>query len=122
VPIDPSEAFKHPEKRALFYGTHPADRIHFTTGRDLELGEAHRSAPLNYFVYPHVEVDGELWKGQVARRFRYRELSRAGQTVGASPAAGAASASAEGSDVPVHLVDLLDDGRPGADAAEPTLE
>jgi transglutaminase-like putative cysteine protease len=122
VPIDASEAFKHPEKRALFYGTHPADRIHFTTGRDLQLGEAHRSAPLNYFVYPHVEVDGELWKGPVERRFRYRELSRAGQTVGAAPAVGAGSASTEGADVPVHLVHLLGDGRPGAADAEPGLE
>ncbi len=27
------------EKRDFFYGAHPADRIHFTTGRDLRLGD-----------------------------------------------------------------------------------
>ncbi len=70
-PVDASEAFKHPEKKEYFYGARPADRIHLTTGRDLELGEGHATAPLNYFVYPHVEVDGELWTGPVEKSFRY---------------------------------------------------
>jgi transglutaminase-like putative cysteine protease len=72
-PIDASEAFKHPEKRELFYGTHPADRIHFSTGRDLRLGDAQRGPPLNYFVYPHVEVGGLPWDGDLERRFSFRE-------------------------------------------------
>jgi transglutaminase-like putative cysteine protease len=72
-PIDASEAFKHPEKRELFYGTQPADRIHFSTGRDLRLGAAHRDRPLNYFVYPYVEVDGRAWEGEIGKAFSYRE-------------------------------------------------
>lgn len=72
-PIDASEAHKHPERRELFYGTQPPDRIHFTTGRDLRLGPDHRGAPLNYFVYPYVEVDGAPWDGPIGKRFRYRE-------------------------------------------------
>jgi transglutaminase-like putative cysteine protease len=72
-PIDASEAFKHPEQRELFYGTHPADRIHFTTGRDLRLGADHRDRPLNYFVYPYVEVGGQAWEGAIERRFSYSE-------------------------------------------------
>lgn len=82
VPIDASEAFKHPEKRGLFYGTHPADRIHFTTGRDLELGEDHHAGPLNYFIYPHVEVGGKAFEGPVERDIRFRVL-------GPAPAQGA---------------------------------
>ncbi len=73
IPIDASEAFKHPEKRQLFYGTHPADRIHYTTGRDLRLGDAHRGPPLNYFVYPHVEVGGERYAGPIERSFSYED-------------------------------------------------
>jgi transglutaminase-like putative cysteine protease len=76
-PIDASEAFKHPEKRELFYGTHPADRIHFTTGRDLQLGAAHRGKPLNYFVYPYVEVGGEAWSGPIEKSFAFTEKSSA---------------------------------------------
>jgi transglutaminase-like putative cysteine protease len=72
-PIDASEAFKHAEKRDLLYGTHPADRIHFTTGRDLRLGEGHQDRPLNYFIYPYVEVGGGAYDGPVERFFSYRD-------------------------------------------------
>jgi len=75
VPIDASEAFKHPEKRELFYGTHPADRLHFTTGRDLRLGSAHLDRPLNYFVYPYVEVAGKRTPIEIKTEFRYRDIA-----------------------------------------------
>jgi len=74
-PIDASEAFKHPEKRELFYGTQPADRIHFTTGRDLRLGDGPVGGTLNYFVYPHVVVAGEPYSGTVAKTFSFREMA-----------------------------------------------
>lgn len=77
-PIDASEAFKHPEKRELFYGTHPADRFHVTTGRDLRLGPDHRGPALNYFIYPYVEVDGKRFSGKVETTFSYAELPFAG--------------------------------------------
>lgn len=72
VPVDASEAWKHPDHRDLYFGTLPSDRVLFTTGRDIELGEGHASAPLNYFVYPHVEVEGRPWPG-LRTRFDYRE-------------------------------------------------
>ena len=75
IPIDASEAAKHPDKRELFYGTHPADRIHFTTGRDLVVSEASEQYPLSYFIYPYVEVDGKPWQGKLKTRFSYREVS-----------------------------------------------
>jgi len=75
VPIDASEAAKHPEQRELFYGTHPADRIHFTTGRDLVISETSKTSPLNYFIYPYVEVGGKPWKGKLNNRFSYREIN-----------------------------------------------
>jgi len=76
LPIDAAEASKQPERRDLFYGTHPADRIHFTTGRDLKLGPDHRGPALNFFIYPHVEVDGHPHDGPIETRFRYRNLPR----------------------------------------------
>jgi len=71
-PIDASEAFKHPEKREFFYGSHPSDRIHFTTGRDLRLGNDHAGRALNYFIYPYVEVAGEVFEGEVEKKFSFR--------------------------------------------------
>jgi transglutaminase-like putative cysteine protease len=74
VPIDASEAAKHPEQRELLYGGHPADRILFSTGRDLVLSPASANAPLNYFIYPYVEVGGKPWPGKVATRFGFEEV------------------------------------------------
>ena len=61
VPVDISEADKHPEMREYYFGNLTPDRIHFTTGRDIELNPRSASKPLNFFVYPHVEVDGQVW-------------------------------------------------------------
>jgi hypothetical protein len=71
-PIDASEAFKNPEKREFFYGSHPSDRIHFTTGRDLRLGGDHAGRPLNYFIYPYVEVAGKTYEGEIDKKFSFR--------------------------------------------------
>jgi transglutaminase-like putative cysteine protease len=58
VPVDISEAWKHQEKRDYFFGAHDANRVQFTMGRDLRLNPPQDGAPLNYFVYPYVEVAG----------------------------------------------------------------
>jgi len=75
VPIDASEAAKHPDKRELFYGTQPADRIHFTTGRDLLLTDAQLAPALNYFIYPYVEVAGRAVEAKVNTRFAFRNIA-----------------------------------------------
>jgi transglutaminase-like putative cysteine protease len=59
VPIDISEAWKHQEKHDYFFGAHDVNRVQFTQGRDLKLSPAQDGAPLNYFVYPYVEVAGK---------------------------------------------------------------
>jgi transglutaminase-like putative cysteine protease len=58
IPVDISEAWKHPEKRDYFFGSHDVDRMQFSMGRDLVLNPQQNGKPLNYFVYPYVEVDG----------------------------------------------------------------
>lgn len=58
IPVDISEAWKHPEKRDYFFGAHDVNRMQFSMGRDLRLNPPQDGAPLNYFVYPYVEVDG----------------------------------------------------------------
>jgi transglutaminase-like putative cysteine protease len=75
VPIDASEAAKHPELREALYGGYPADRIHFSTGRDLVLTPASAAAPLNYFIYPYVEVGGKPWSGKLATRLSFADVT-----------------------------------------------
>ncbi|HWO39206.1 MAG TPA: transglutaminase-like domain-containing protein, partial [Candidatus Acidoferrum sp.] len=58
IPVDISEAWKHPEKRNYFFGSHDVNRMQFSLGRDLRLSPPQDGKPLNYFVYPYVEVDG----------------------------------------------------------------
>jgi hypothetical protein len=59
IPVDISEAWKHQEKRDYFFGAHDANRMQFTVGRDLRLSPAQAGQPLNYFIYPYVEVSGK---------------------------------------------------------------
>jgi transglutaminase-like putative cysteine protease len=59
IPVDISEAWKHPERKDYFFGAHDQNRIQFTTGRDLKLNPPQAGPPLNYFVYPYVEVAGK---------------------------------------------------------------
>lgn len=62
IPVDISEAWKHPEKRDYFFGAHDDNRFQFTLGRDLELNPKQEGKPLNYFIYPYVEVDGRQYE------------------------------------------------------------
>lgn len=82
VPIDASEAAKNPDRKDELYGGQPADRILFTIGRDLKLGEGHETAPLNYFIYPHVEVGGRVWDGEIEKSFSFEEVRGASTVFG----------------------------------------
>src|ERR1700691_5525113 len=82
VPIDASEAWKDPSKREYFFGTHDANRVQFSVGRDLILAPPQAGPPLNYFVYPYVEVDGKPFSS-VNKKFSFRDASAAPLTAGA---------------------------------------
>lgn len=73
IPIDASEAAKHPEDRELHFGSEEPDRVLFTRGRDLRLGAAHRGPALNYFIHTFAELDGSRLDG-VEQTVRYEEL------------------------------------------------
>jgi len=59
VPVDISEAWKHQEKHDYFFGAHDVNRMQFTQGRDLKLAPAQDGPPLNFFIYPYVEIGGK---------------------------------------------------------------
>ncbi|MDP3804163.1 MAG: transglutaminase domain-containing protein [Candidatus Omnitrophota bacterium] len=58
IPVDISEADKHPERRDYFFGRIDENKVHMTSGRDINLKYANDSQPLNFFVWPYVEVNG----------------------------------------------------------------
>ena len=52
-----------------------AARVAFTMGRDLKLAPAQQSAPLNYLIYPYVEVDGKAMpKDSIKNHFDYADI------------------------------------------------
>jgi transglutaminase-like putative cysteine protease len=73
VPIDISEAWKHQEKRDYFFGAHDVNRVEFTMGRDLVLSPKQDSSPLNYFVYPYVEMGGKPF-ANVSNSFSFADV------------------------------------------------
>jgi transglutaminase-like putative cysteine protease len=78
VPVDASEAWKHPEKKEYFFGALDENRVQLSIGRDLVLAPPQSGKPLNYFVYPYVEVDGKPFD-KVTRTFAYKDEGAAAQ-------------------------------------------
>jgi transglutaminase-like putative cysteine protease len=76
IPVDISEAWKHQEKRDYFFGSHDVNRVQFSMGRDLRLNPPQDGKPLNYFVYPYVEVDGREYPN-VSLAFSFADVGAA---------------------------------------------
>ena len=71
VPVDISEAWKDPRKHDYFFGSLDANRVQFSVGRDLVLKPRQDGDLVNFFIYPHVEVDGKSF--DVSKRFSFQE-------------------------------------------------
>lgn len=70
-PVDISEADKAPEKAEFYYGNLDANRVEMTQGRDLIL-EGYSKGPINFFVYPIVESDGQT--EAYTKTFSFKEI------------------------------------------------
>jgi hypothetical protein len=77
IPIDASEADKHPELREYNFGSQSVSLLKFTHGRDVTLSPPQAGPPLNKFIHPHVEVDGKPYdENDINYRVRFRDLAR----------------------------------------------
>jgi hypothetical protein len=76
VPVDISEANKDPSLRDYYFGNLSANRLMFSTGRDLELAPPQDGPPVNFLIYPYVEVAGKPYPDvKVKRQFTYRDVA-----------------------------------------------
>ena len=73
-PVDISEADKAPEKAEYFFGNICQNRFSMSSGRDLVLEPKQRGGPVNFFIYPYVEVDGKPGGARVRKSFSFRDL------------------------------------------------
>jgi hypothetical protein len=72
VPVDVSEANKNPKMRDYYFGNLTEDRVTFSMGRDIDLVPKQAGKPLNFFIYPHVEVAGKEWpQGKIEKKFGF---------------------------------------------------
>lgn len=82
VPVDPSDVLKYilekkikkddaKEQREYYFGAVDESRIAYGIGRDVMLNPKQKSGELNFFMYPHAEVDGKAMDCMATEDFRY---------------------------------------------------
>jgi transglutaminase-like putative cysteine protease len=82
LPVDISAANQlkenNPKMVDYYFGNLTPDRVVFTTGRDLNLVPRQKGEPLNFLIYPYVEVDGQPYPAaNIANHFGYRDVGPA---------------------------------------------
>jgi transglutaminase-like putative cysteine protease len=85
IPVDISDAWNSKEKKDYLFGSVDANRIQFSTGRDITLSPHQDGPPLNYFVYPYVEIDGKSYDG-INRQFSFVAITGEQKTADSRPA------------------------------------
>ncbi|MEO8350853.1 MAG: transglutaminase domain-containing protein [Chthoniobacteraceae bacterium] len=70
IPVDISEATKNPALAEYYFGHHPANRFEFSAGRDLVVDPAPASGPINFLVYPLLEIGGKVVQSETEFAFR----------------------------------------------------
>jgi hypothetical protein len=74
IPVDISEANQHPELTDYYFGNLSEHRLSFSVGRDIDLEPRQKGPPLNFFIYPYVEVEGKVYPAEkVQRAFSYKD-------------------------------------------------
>ena len=81
VPVDISEAKKDNAKFEYYFGHLTDNRVEFSIGRDVVLNEAENREPLNYFIYPYIEIDGRPYQDYQCS-FVFHEVSEAEGKIG----------------------------------------
>ncbi|WP_422080164.1 transglutaminase-like domain-containing protein [Ulvibacterium sp.] len=56
-PVDISEANKYTALATYYFGRHPANRIEFSRGRDLQIEPGPHSGSINFLAYPVMEIE-----------------------------------------------------------------
>jgi len=74
VPVDISEADKHPEMKDYFFSNLTENRVALSLGRDIELEPRQAGPPLNFFINPYVEADGQVFE-KFKTSYEYQDVN-----------------------------------------------
>ena len=72
VPLDISEASQHPELADYYFGHQPANRFEISRGRDLVVDPLPTGGPINFLVYPLLEINGK--ECRINAEFSYQQF------------------------------------------------
>ena len=75
IPVDASEAWKHPELADYYFGAHDPNRLLISVGRAIRLTPRQQGEPANLFFSPYVEVDGRAFS-DVGVEVRFTDLQQ----------------------------------------------
>ena len=75
MPVDASEAWKHPELADYYFGARDPNRFLISVGRDVQLVPRQQGDPVNIFFAPYVEVDGQAFSN-VGVEVRFTDLQQ----------------------------------------------
>jgi len=76
IPVDISEANKNPRMTEYYFGNLTEDRVAFSVGRDLTLAPKQAGEPVNFLIYPYVEVDGKpLPAEKIGKKFTFKDVA-----------------------------------------------
>lgn len=67
IPVDPAMAIVRPATRDYYFGSLDPDRIQFSVGRDLMLVPPQNADPINFWLYPYTEMQGQPLTGNAYR-------------------------------------------------------
>jgi len=77
IPLDASEADKHPELFDYNFGSQSANLLKFTHGRDIDLVPQQAGPALNKFIKPYAEIDGiPVDEHAIELLVTYRDLAK----------------------------------------------
>jgi uncharacterized protein (TIGR03000 family) len=74
LPVDVAEANKNPQLKDYYFGNLSENRVAFSTGRDIVFEPPQDGPPVNFLIYPYVEVARKIYpREKVMTRFSFKD-------------------------------------------------
>ncbi len=81
LPVDISEAWKNPARKAFLFGHLDPNRVTLSLGREVRLEPPQAGERLNYVAYPYLEIAGRPFKDyELARDYKDDAETKGGMT------------------------------------------
>jgi len=80
IPVDASEAWKNSKLKEYYFGSTDPGKFTISMGRDIPLKPKQVGKPINIFIYPYAEVDGEPFN-EIETNFTFKKVVLKGASI-----------------------------------------